>query len=141
MNLDHHHRRIHWKTRLIRWGLAPLAFAAIPTWLYVSYGTCQEDGDALGSACHALRIVPFLPTLVALALAAAIVWDLVEIGRDLHHETHGVKPPRHLKHAHAGFRALNPHHQKHVHKSLWSILAVTTAVIVWIAWQIYQSTY
>ena len=141
MNIEHHHRRIHWKTRLIRWSLPPLALLAAPAWLYFSYGTCQEEGDAVGSVCRALRVVPFLPSIAAVAVAAFIIWDLIQVGREIHFETHGVKPRHHLKHMVHGYRAIAPHHQKHLHRTLWNILAVTGAVAAWIFWQAYQSTH
>lgn len=140
MNLEHHHRRIHWKTRLLRWSLAPLALAAGPAWLYFSLGPCMEDGDAAGSVCRAYRVIPFLPSLLALAVAGLIVYDLVEVGREVHLETHGVKPRRHLKHAHHGYKALDHHHRHKVRRAAWNWLAVTAAVALWIAWKAWQTT-
>lgn len=140
MNLEHHHRRIHWKTRLVRWSLAPLALAAGPAWLYLSLGACLEDGDAPGSVCRAYRIIPFLPTLAALCVIALIVYDLIEVGREVSFETHGVKPRRHIRHAHHGYRALDHHHRRKVRGTLWNLLAVTAAVALWIAWKAWQST-
>ncbi len=140
MNLEHHHRRIHWKTRLVRWSLAPLALAAAPAWLYLSLGTCLEDGDAPGSLCRAYRVIPFLPTLAALCVVALIVYDLVEVGREIHFETHGVKPRRRLHHARRGYKAIAPHHRRHVRRTLLNVLLVTGAVAAWIAWEAYRST-
>jgi len=141
MNLEHRHRRIHWKARLVRWSLAPLALAAAPAWLYVSLGTCQEDGDAPGSLCRVYRVIPFLPTLAALCVLGLIVYDLVEIGREIHFETHGVKPRRRVRHAHRGFQTLAPHHRRHVHRALLNVLVVTAAVALWIFWEAWQSTH
>lgn len=141
MSIEHRHRRIHWKTVLIRWSLAPLALIAAPAWLYFSYGVCQEEGDAFGSACRAFRVIPFLPTLAAIAVFGLIVYDLIEVGREAHFEAHGEKPRRHLKHARHGFKTLAPHHQKHIHRTLWNILAVTVAVAAWIAWMAYRTTH
>jgi len=141
VNLEHHHRRIHWKTLLIRWGLPPLALAAVPAWIYFSVGTCQEDGDAAGSVCRALRVIPFLPSLAALAVGVFIVWDLMALGREVRSETHRDLPHRHIKHAVHGYRAVAPDHRKHLHRTLWSVLSVTGAVAAWIAWQAYQSTH
>ena len=141
MNIEHHHRRIHWKTRLIRLALPPLALAAAPAWLYFSVGTCQEEGDAVGSVCRALRVIPFLPSLVALAVGAFIIWDLIQVGRELHFEKHGVKPRHHVKHLIHGYNAIEPKHQRHLHRTLLSIVTVTGAVAAWIAWQAYQSTH
>lgn len=141
INLERHHRRIHWKTRLVRWSLAPLALAAAPAWLYFSLGTCQEDGDAVGSLCRAYRVIPFLPTMAALCVLGLIVYDLVEVGREIHFETHGEKPRRHIKHARHGYKAISAHHQKHVRRTLLNVLAVTAAVAAWICWKAWQSTH
>jgi hypothetical protein len=141
MNIEPHHTRIHWKTRLIRLSLAPLALAAGPAWLYFSLSACQEEGDAVDTLCRAYRVIPFLPTLAALTVLSLVVYDLIEVGRELHQETHGVKPKRHFKHAHAGFKALAPRHQKHIHRTLLNILLVTCAVAVWICWKAWQSTH
>lgn len=141
MNIEPHHRRIHWKTRLIRLALPPLALAAAPAWLYLSVGTCQEEGDAAGSVCRALRVIPYLPVLAALAVAVFIVWDLIRVGREVHFEKHGVKPRHHVKHAVHGYRAIAPVHQGHLRRTLLSIVAVTAAVSAWLAWKAYQSTH
>ncbi len=141
MNIEPHHTRIHWKTRLIRLSLAPLALAAGPAWLYFSLGTCQEEGDNIGTLCHVYRVIPFLPTLAALTVLVLLVFDLIEVGREIHEQTHGVKPRRRLKHAHAGFKAIAPRHQKHIHRTLLNILLVTVAVAAWIAWKAWQSTH
>ena len=141
MNLEPHHRRIHWKTLVVRWALAPLALAAGPAWLYFSSATCQEDGDALGTACHALRVVPFLPTLGALALLAFVVRDLIVVGH-AHAVERGERPRRRkLKHAARGYRAISERHRRHIHWALAIFSAVTVAVAAWIAWLRYQSTY
>jgi hypothetical protein len=141
VNIEPHHTRLHWKSILIRWTLPPLALLATVAWLYFSVGTCQEDGDAVGSVCRALRVIPFLPSLAALAVGAFIVWDLIKLGREVHFERHGVKPRPHLKHVVHGYNAVAPRHQKHLHRTLLNLLAVTGAVAAWIAWQAYQSTH
>jgi hypothetical protein len=141
VNLEHHHRKIHWKTRLVRWALLPLALLAAPAWLYFSIGTCQEEGDQLGTACHALRAVPFLPTLAALALLAFVAWDLAAISH-AHARESGEKPTRHgLKHVAHGYRAVSDAHRRHIHWALATVLLVTLAVALWIAVIAYQSTY
>jgi hypothetical protein len=141
VNLERHHRRIHWKARAIHWGLIPLALCAAPAWLYLSYGACQEDGDAIGSACRVFRVIPFLPTLGALALLVLIVADLIEIGREAHREQHGVRPKAHIRHAAHGFRAIGEKHQSHIHLALLTAAAVTLALGAWIALLAYQSTH
>jgi biotin transporter BioY len=138
VNIDHHHRRIHWKTRLIRWGMIPLAALAAPAWLYVSYGTCQEEGDDIGTLCHAFRVIPFLPTAAALALIVFIVWDLMKAG----HAATGRKTakPR-LHHAAHGYRAISHRHRRHIHWALLTVCAVTLALALGIGWEAYQSTH
>lgn len=141
MNLERHHRKIRAKTHLLRWTLAPLAVVAGFAWLYLSVGTCQEEGDAVGSACRAYSILPFVPTMIGLGLAALIVWDLTEVGMEAHHEKHGVRPEkRKLHHAVHGLKELNDSHRRHVHLAILNLLAVTVSVGAWIAWQWWQST-
>jgi hypothetical protein len=141
VNLEHHHRRIHWKTRLIRWGMIPLALIAPPVWLYVSYGTCQEEGDRVGSLCRAFRVIPFLPTLAAVVLLAFVVWDLAGVGH-AHAEERGEKPKkRELKHVAHGYRKISDAHRRHIHWALLTVLVVTLAVAFGIGWEAYQSTH
>lgn len=141
VNLEHHHRRIHWKTRLVRWALLPLALLAAPAWLYFSYGTCQEEGDQLGTLCHALRVVPFLPTLGAVVLLALVVWDLAAIGR-ARAEERGEKPRRReLEHAAHGYREISDAHRRHIRWALAAVALVTLAIGLWIALLAYSSTH
>lgn len=141
MNLDRHHRRIHWKARLVRWGTLPLALLAAPAWLYVSYGTCQDDGDQIGSLCRAFRVIPFLPTLAAAALLGFVVWDLAVAGHESAVER-GEKPGRRrLRHAAHGYRAISAEHRRHVNRALAAAALVTLAVGLWIARLAYVSTH
>jgi hypothetical protein len=141
VNLEHHHRRIHWKTRLVRWALLPLALLAAPAWLYVSYGTCQEDGDQIGTLCHAFRVIPFLPTLAAVVVLAFVVWDLAAIGR-ARAEERGEKPrKRELKHAAHGYREIGAGHRRRIHWALATVGLVTLAIGAWIAVLAYRSTH
>jgi hypothetical protein len=140
VNLDSHHRRIHWKTRLVRWALLPLALLAAPAWLYVSYGTCQEEGDQIGTLCRAFRVIPFLPTLVAVVLLGFVAWDLAAIGH-ARAEERGEKPAkRKLKHAVHGYREISQGHRRHVNWALVTVVLVTLAIGLWIAVLRYQST-
>lgn len=141
VNLEPHHRKIHRKTRLVRWALLPLALIAAPAWLYVSYGTCQEEGDQIGTLCHAFRVIPFLPTLAAIAILAFVAWDLAALGHE-HARELGEPPTRHgLKHVRHGYRALGDAHKRHIHWALATVLAVTLAIGAWIAWLAYQTTH
>ena len=141
VNLEHHHRRIHWKTRLVRWALLPLALVAAPAWLYVSYGTCQEEGDQIGTLCHAFQVIPYLPTFAAIALLAFVVWDLAAIGH-AHAEERGEKrAKRQLKHAAHGYRAISGAHRRHIHWALATVALVTLVIALWIAVLAYQSTH
>jgi hypothetical protein len=140
VNLDHHHRQIHWKTRLVRFAVLPLALIAAPAWLYVSYGTCQEEGDQIGTLCHAFRVIPFLPMIAGAALLCFVVWDLAAIGHARAVER-GEKPAkRELKHAAHGYRAISDRHRRHLHWALASVALVTLAIGLWISWIAYQST-
>jgi hypothetical protein len=141
VNIDPHHRRIHWKARLIHWGMIPLALLAVPAWLYVSYGTCQEEGDQLGSLCHAFRVIPFLPTLGAAALLGFIVWDLMKLGHAVAVENGGHAAKPRLHHAAHGYRAISHRHRGHLHWALILAFTVTLAVALGICWQAYQSTH
>ena len=140
MNLEHHHRRIHWKTRLVRWALLPVALLAAPAWLYVSYGTCQEEGDQIGTLCHAFRVIPFLPTIIAAVLLGFVVWDLAAIGH-ARAEERGERPAkRSLKHAVHGYHEISGGHRRHIHWALLTVALVTSAISLWIAVLAYQST-
>ena len=143
MNLDRHHRRIREKTRLLHWSLWPLALLAIPLALYLGYGVCDEaDSDAAFAACRAFQILPFLPTLAAVAIGGLIAWDLAELGMDLHTERHGYHPgKRRVKHAVHGFNAIDERHRRHVHWALAHALAATAAIGGWLAYQAYVSTH
>jgi hypothetical protein len=141
VNIDHHHRRIHWKTRLIRWGLIPLVLAAVPAWLYVSYGTCQEEGDELGTLCHAFRVIPVLPIVGALALLGFIVWDLMKAGHAAAAERGEKAAKPRLRHAAHGYRAISRPHRRHIHWALFTVAAVALALAVGIGWEAWQSTH
>jgi hypothetical protein len=141
VNLESHHRRIHWKTRLVRWALLPLALIAAPTWLYISYGTCQEEGDQIGTLCHAFRVLPFLPTILAVVLLGFVVWDLAGLGR-ARAEERGENPrKRGLKHAVHGYREISREHRSHIHWAFATMLFITLAIGVWIALIAYRSTH
>jgi hypothetical protein len=141
VSLEHHHRKIHWKTRLVRWALLPLALVAAPAWLYVSYGTCQEEGDQIGTLCHAFRVIPFLPTLAAIAILGFVAWDLAALGREHARET-GERPSRRgLGHVRHGYRQIGDAHKRHIHKALTTVGLVTVAISAWIAWLAYQTTH
>lgn len=141
VNIEHHHRKIHWKTRLVRWAVLPLAVIAAPAWLYVSYGTCQEEGDQIGTLCHAFRVIPFLPVIAGAAILCFVVWDLAAIGR-AHAEERGERPAkRELKHAAHGYRAISGAHRSHIHWALATVALVALAIGLWICWLAYQSTY
>lgn len=140
VNLEHHHRKIHWKTRLVRWAMLPLALLAAPAWLYVSYGTCQEDGDQIGTLCHAFRVIPFLPTLAGVAILLFVAWDLAGLGHAAAEER-GEKPAkRELKHVRHGYRQVSDAHRRHIHWALAILAAVTLGIGLWISWIAYQST-
>ena len=140
MNLEHHHRRIHWKMRLVHWATAPLAIIAAFAWLYISQAACQEDGDAIGTVCHVSRVIPFLPVLAGLALLAFVVWDLTKVGHEHLHEK-GARPgPRALKHAVHGYRAISHPHRRHIHWAVIIVAAAALTVGLWIAWLAYQTT-
>jgi hypothetical protein len=141
VNIEHHHRRIHWKTFAIRWGMIPLALLAVPAWLYVSYGTCQEEGDQLGTLCHAFRVIPFLPTVAALTLIGFVVWDLMRLGHAVLAEKGGTAKRPRLHHAAHGYRAISHHHRRHIHWALLTVGIVTLAVALGIGWEAYQSTH
>jgi hypothetical protein len=141
VNLEHHHRKIHWKTRLVRWALLPLALCAAPAWLYFSYGTCQEEGDQIGTACHALRVLPFLPTLIAAILLVFVVWDLASLGRARAEEGGEAPRGRRLKHVAHGYREVGDSHRRHIRWALATVAFVTAAIALWIAVIAYQSTH
>jgi hypothetical protein len=141
VNLEHHHRKIHWKTRLVRWAMLPLALLAAPAWLYVSYGTCQEEGDQIGTLCHAFRVIPFLPTIAGVAILLFVAWDLAAISHARAAER-GEKPGKHgLKHVAHGYNAINERHRRHIHWALATVATVTLAIGCWISWIAYQSTH
>jgi hypothetical protein len=139
VNIEHHHRRIHWKTKAIRWGLIPLVLAAVPAWLYVSYGTCQEEGDELGTLCHAFRVIPFLPMIAAVAIFAFIVWDLMKLGHETGRGKKTATPQLH--HARHGYEAVSDAHRRHIHMALLLLGVVTLAVALGIGWEAYKSTH
>jgi hypothetical protein len=141
VNIEHHHRRIHWKTRLVRWTLAPMALLAAPAWLYFSFGTCQEEGDQLGTACRALRVLPFLPTLGAVLLLAFVAWDLATLGRARAAERGETPRRRGLKHVAHGYREVSATHRRRIHWALATVALVTLAVGLWIAVIAYRSTH
>jgi hypothetical protein len=131
--LEHHHRRIKKKARAVHLLMLPLALLAGFGWIYVSYGICEE-GDV--AACHAYKLVPFLPTAVGLALLGFIVWDLVKAGAELQgHSRRG------LHHARHGYRGLDHHHRRHVHGALLHVGLITAAVAAWLGWQWFSSTF
>ena len=134
MNLERHHRRIHW-------GMIPLALIAPPVWLYVSYGACQEEGDQLGTVCHASRVIPFLPTVAALALLGFIVWDLAKLGHAVVLERGGKSKGPRLHHAAHGYRKISDAHRRHIHWALLTVVAVTLAVALGIGWEAYSTTH
>jgi hypothetical protein len=141
VNLERHHRKIHWKTRLVRWAMIPFALFAAPAWLYVSYGTCQEEGDQIGTLCHALRVIPFLPTLAAVAILAFVAWDLAGLGHAAA-EARGEKPAkRELKHVRHGYHEINERHRRHIHRALGTVAFATLGIALWIAWLAYQTTH
>ena len=141
VNIEHHHRKIHWKTRVIRWALLPLALIAAPAWLYVSYGTCQEEGDQIGTLCHAFRVIPFLPTIAAVAILCFVVWDLAAIGHARAEERGEEPAKRELKHAAHGYAAISDSHRRHIHWALTTVGLVTLAIGLWISWLAYQTTH
>jgi hypothetical protein len=141
VNIEHHHRKIHWKTRLVRLAVLPLALIAAPAWLYVSYGTCQEEGDQIGTLCHAFRVIPFLPMIAGVAILCFVAWDLAAIGH-AHAEERGEKPAkREPKHAVHGYNAISAAHRRHIHWALGTVAFVTLAIGLWIYWIAYQSTH
>jgi hypothetical protein len=141
VNLEHHHRRIHWKTRLVRWAVLPLALVAAPAWLYVSYGTCQEDGDQIGTLCHAFRVIPFLPVLAAAVILGFVAWDLAAIGHAAAEERGAAPRKRELKHVAHGYREISVAHRRHIHWALTTVALVTLGIGLWIAVLAYQSTH
>jgi hypothetical protein len=141
VNLERHQRRIHWKARLVRWGTPALALLAAPAWLYLSYGTCQDDGDQLGSLCRSFRVIPFLPMLAAAALLGFVVWDLAVAGHERAGELGeepGRRGPRHVA---RGYRAIGADHRRHIHRAFAVAALVTLAVGLWIARLAYVSTH
>ncbi len=141
--LNHHHRRIRRKARLAHWTLVPLALAVPLAWLYFAVGRCQEaESAADAAACRRLGAVPFLPGLLGLAVAALIVFDLIELGRDWHHDAHGFRPvKRQLKHARHGYRVLDRRHRRHVHRALFEAAAASLGVAAWLLFEWFTTTH
>jgi hypothetical protein len=135
------HHKIKVKTNIIHLAMLPMALVAGFAWIYFAYGVCDEAAVGAMSACGLFQVVPFLPTVVGLVIGAFIVWDLIQTGRDLHHEEHGTRPKHHLKHARRGYHALDENHRRHVHFAAIHVALVTLAVLAWFLYKMHSSTH
>jgi hypothetical protein len=143
MNIDRHHRSIKVKTQVLHWSLWPLVLLIIPAAIYFGYGVCEDaDSTAAFAACGAFQALPLLPAAAGAVMIALIVWDLTELGLDLHHERHGERPKRRrAAHAVHGYAAIDERHRRHVHWAVLHVAVATLLIAAWLAYQSYVSTH
>jgi len=137
--VDHeaHHRRIRGKAVALYIGLIPLALAVPLTWLYFSYGVCQEtESPTTLAVCQVLQLTPLLPAGLGIAAVAFIIWDLAVLGARLKQS----RRPK-WEHAQHGYQALDQEHKQHVHLSVILVASVSLALLAWLLRTAYHSTH
>lgn len=134
---EHHRRRIHKKARAIHVWLIPAALIVPVTWLYLSYGVCQEAESPLTlQVCAAVNGSPYAPIVLGLLLLAWLARDLAALGA----LTNKEPASRHARVRH-GYHALEHEHKRHVRVAVAMVVAISVAMTVALAFLAYRTTH